>query len=303
MATDTIPDLIGPAAPLALLAPDPEIQLPTRTFSFTQARMYLTCGACYEARYVLNSPRVVSPALAIGSAVHEALSLSRLARMDGRAVDVSEMLEAVGEAFDGAIAGVDRNGDEPAQPPILKLGNSYGDVGQAKDEAILLAKHAVAPVLKAEEGYRLLAVEAQIDYRGVFPFPFAAYADVMLDDPSWLTFGTLKDAKTSARNVGPDEWAAWQLGTYGLPWWLAKEAIGLGVDQIVKTKAPTVHVWTEPGYSLQPTDDEMRRLYETIVGAARSITTGRFPACPNPFGCDYEHPLPQFRVIVPGFAA
>ncbi len=298
-----IPELIGPAAPLTPLAPDPEFMLPTRTFSFTQARTYLTCGACYEARYVLGEPRIVTPALAIGSAVHEALSQSRRARMDGRDLASTEWLEAIGEAFDGAIAGVDRNGDTPAEPPSLKLGNSYGSAGQAKDEAITLARHAVPAVIAAEADYRLLAVEAQVDFRGVFPFPFAAYADVLLDDASWLTFGTIKDAKTASRDTRPDEWAAWQLGTYGLPWWLAREPIGLGVDQIVKTKAPVVHVWTEPGYSLQPTDAEMRRLYETITGAARDISAGRFPPCPNPFGCDYEHPLPHFRVIVDGFAA
>lgn len=298
-----VPELIGPAAALAPLEIDPDIELPTRTFSFTQVRTYLTCGACYEARYVLGEPRVVTPALAVGSAVHEALNVTRRARSEGRAVAEQELLEAVGDAYEGALAGLGRDGEAPARPPILKLGSAYRDPGQAKDEAIALAKHAVPAVLAAEEGRRLLAVEAQVDFRGVFPFPFAAYADVMLDDPTWETFGTLKDAKTASKDIRPDEWAAWQLGTYALPWWLAKETIGLGIDQIVKTKVPVVHVWTEPGYSLRPTDDEMRRLHETIVGAADDISAGRFPPCPNPFGCDYPHPLPRFRVVVSGLAA
>lgn len=296
--------LIGPEHAL------PEVELgdfhlPSGYFSFAQFRLEKTCGACYEARYVQRQPSPIGPPLVTGSAIHGALEVGRTALMAGLPVPpVAEIAEMAGEAFENAVKGLDRSGNEPANEPVLKLGARDRSWGEVKDKAISLATFTVPQVLAAEAAYRMLAVEAQIDMRGVFPFAFVAYADRMIDDPTWQTYGHIGDDKTSSDNKMPDQWVAWQLATYGLPWLIAGEPVGLGINKHVKTATPCLHLWTEPGYSFEPAPESSERLRQMVIASAARISSGHFEPTPQAWGCEYVHDrYPIFGIVVPELVA
>lgn len=293
--------IIGPSS--AIPQPMPrrrDIQLPKGSFSFSQFRLEKQCGACYEQRYVERAPMVLKPPLVIGSAIHEGLAHGRRALRANQRVPVGELMEAVAEAFDHSLEGRTRQGEMPAQPPELKLGKSDKSWGDVKDQAIATARFTVQRVLEAEALHQVTAIEAEITMHGVFPFPFSAYADRMLDDESWDSFGHIGDDKSAGKDEPPDVWTAWQVTTYSLPFWLAGELVDVGVNQHIKTKVPNVHLWNEPGYSFRPTADQHRAVYDMIVRSAERVSAGRFEPGPHPYGCDYEHPrYPRFGIVVP----
>lgn len=296
--------LIGPSKALQPLEPG-DWSLPRTHFSFSQFRSYRTCGACYEAEYVLKQPRVLKSALVTGSAVHRALDLGRTALLLGTEIPaLADLKDAAGDAFENSLKGIDRQGNKPDVPPVLKLGAYDKSWGQVKDKSVEFAAWSVPQVLAAEAEYGMLAVEAQVDMRGVFDFPFTAYADRLLNDPTWETFGHLGDDKTSGKDVPPDAWAAWQLSSYALPWWMAGEPIGLGINQHVKTATPKLHLWTEDGYSFRPTDAQMVNLLAMIRRAVERISAGIFEPGPSVFGCEYPHEsYPAFGIVVPELVA
>lgn len=296
--------IIGPSTPLTHPMPRRrDIHLPKGVFSFSQFRLEKSCAACYEQRYVLRKPMVLGSALITGSAIHASLAVGRRALKAGQDVSAQMVSDAASDGFDGAVKGLTRSGDEPAEPPTLKLNKSDKDWGTVKDKAIATAKFTVMEVLRAESKHQVVAVEAEVAMAGVFPFPFAAYADRMLDDEAWESFGHIGDDKSVGKDELPDVWTAWQCTTYSLPWWLAGEPVEVGVNQHGKTVTPFVHLWTEPGYSFRASDDQHRAVYDMIVRSAERISAGRFEPGPHPFGCDYDHPrYPRFGIVVPEVA-
>jgi len=278
--------------------------LPTSRFSFSQFKLEKQCAACYEQRYVYGHPSVLRPVMAVGRAIHGALSAGRLALIAGRSVNVGELKDFAAEAFDAAYKGLRSDGTEPEDEPIRKLGKSDKDWGQVKDNAVRVAEATVPLVLTAEASHTVLAVEASVDFDGVFPFPFAGYVDRWLDDASWATAGHVGDDKVVAKDEPPDDWVAWQVTTYTLPWRLSGERMEGGVNQHIKTKTPAVHLWTEKGYTFEPTIEQCTAVYEMILASARRISAGRFEPGPHPWGCDTEHArYPRFGIVVPEVAA
>lgn len=287
---------------LARKAARADIELPRNYLSFSQFRQYLTCAACYERQYIDGERGFVTPPLVYGSAAHKGLQHAREMVMAGQPWQLSDALDAARDGFEAALAGLDRAGEMPLTPPEPKLPASYDSWGKVKDDAVRTLKYALPLIIEAEERCGIRAVEASIDFSGVFNFPFVAYADVALSDPSLQRDLTVTDAKTASSDSLPDEWAAWQLAIYGLPWHHAGEQVGLGVNQIIKTKTPGVHLWTEPGYSIEPTPDQYAWLERQVEFVAEQISAGRFPASPSPYGCNHPHPGPKFAVVLEAVA-
>src|SRR5258708_2830299 len=186
-----------------------DITLPKGTFSFSQFRLEKQCAACYEQRYVVGKPMVKGSALITGSAIHASLAVGRRALKAGQDLNVQLLADAANDGFDGAIKGLTRSGDEPAEPPVLKLNKSDKDWASVKDKAIATAKFTVMEVLRAESKHQMVAIEAEVAMHGVFPFPFAAYTDRMLDDEAWESFGHIGDDKSAGKDSPPHVWPAW----------------------------------------------------------------------------------------------
>jgi hypothetical protein len=290
--------------------PEPRFHwLPKGRLSWNQVRTYVQCGACYEYEYILQMPRKVKAAMAVGTAVHQAWAHARRERMAGRIEKLEECQEqAVMGLSIGFQLGDPLDPDPPAEVELQWHGRWTNPTVCERDVLEMVPQSFAAiptdkatgtslgyPLLDIESQLRILTVEESIDFTGVFPFPLIGFCDVRLlwEQPGLARdWSMIKDTKTTSRTGEPDVYAAMQLALYGMPDYLRhRTLIPLAIDQHVKTKT----MFHTDYWALGVTADHMLRIRELVINAAEGISAGRFPARPG-WWCRYpaSHGLPSF---------
>jgi len=249
--------------------------LPDDKLSASRVRSFQTCPACFEMEYILKIPRRVHIALPRGSALHAGVQVARQAVID-------EGTYSTEDAVDAAV-GVFRAELEKIDPANLDLGanSSYLTPLDAAKDVEALTTAAVEQIVSTEVAIGIAAIEARVDFEGILPFFFDAYADVLLRD------GTLKDLKSSGKKVEPDAWARIQLLIYGLPWHHAGQRVQLQIDQVTlptKTQlTPSVQF-----HAVESAPANFDAAEKLVLQTAAAISTGIFPARPS-WACHYPH--------------
>jgi len=201
--------------------------LPTRHLSFSQIRTYISCPACYEWETVLQKPRKIKYILAVGQGVHAAWAHARRTVMATLAVSIDECLQQAIEGLTKGLAQGDLLDPDPPREVILQEDSRYRTPAAAEKDVLEIVPESFAAhpidvetnkfmpqtLLEHETEVGIAAVEDEVNFDGIFPFPFIGYRDVQ-----YVTKET-RDLKTTSRNVAPDAFAAMQLATYVLPDW------------------------------------------------------------------------------------
>lgn len=262
--------------------------LPKGHLSPTQVTRMLSCGACYEAEYVLQIAKAVSINLPIGGAVHKGIEWMRMQRMAQQMVKVADAAEfAITHYESETSVGAD---EESGVELTIDLGSSYKSLDEGKDKVNALVRFALGAIARLDdERGGVAAVELDlINYPSPYPFPFHGRIDALygptIHDPRGI-----EDLKTSKdRNKAPDTDAAIQLTLYSefFP------DIPVLADVLSKTQPPELHAW-----KLQVDDASRARVHKLVLDVAENISAGRF--LPNPsWKCSYSHGLPEFRLEV-----
>jgi hypothetical protein len=172
---------------------------------------------------------------------------------------------------------------------LLDLG-AYGNVGEAKDHMVAIAKYVLPEIAKLDAARGLVAAELDLkDFPNPWPFPMAGRVDALYGPAPDLCHGGA-DLKTASKQMTPAFGAALQVAIYKsfLP-------VTWFIDQVAKTKVPSFAT-----YVLSDDGDEFAR--ELVLDVANRIAAGDFPARPG-FLCRYGHPGPVFSVTVDGLAS
>ena len=242
----------------------------------SRVRAFQSCPACFELEYILKVPRKTHIALPRGGALHEGVQVARQAVMDG-AWDEYTLDNAVTTAinvFEDEIAEID--------PGNLDLGSTaYMTPADAKSDIRSMVTVAINEIVATEVAVGIAAVEARVDFAGILPFFFDAYADVLLKD------GTLKDLKSSGKKAPPDAWARIQLLVYGLPWHRAGQHVQLQIDQVMLPTKTQLH----PSVAFHAVESQPHNFdaaQKLVLQTAAAISTGIFPPRPS-WSCRYQH--------------
>mgnify|MGYP001612139142 CR=1 FL=1 len=159
----------GPAAA------GPLVELPPAApLSPSQVNKYLACPAAWYFRYELRLPDPPTGALALGSAVHDALALALKARIAGHSVALDEVLHAFALALVHHLAAAELRADEDAGQLALDgralLQLYYGQVLHTLQPA-----HVELPITGEIAGVPVRAIVDLIDTAGqVFDLKTAA---------------------------------------------------------------------------------------------------------------------------------
>lgn len=236
----------------------------------TGVQCYVQCPRKFFATYIENTPRLVSAALAIGSAFHKGTEIL-VAALKARRRPV-EVLEAAEATFDEALAFERTLGDPDPDDAKFETAKDVG-IGLLRAAAEAIPQDwCPASVEETAEA----AITDDIVVRGT--------TDLVLDD------GTVVDFKTRARksddaSIRRDlQFTAYALiratvdGTDGAPRKVA-------IVEVTKTKVPAVHIHeTERTRA----DFDVYRGIVAKVGAA--IRAGYDVPAPSPFcsSCGYR---------------
>jgi RecB family exonuclease len=185
----------------------------------SQVRTLMDCSARWRYQYVLRLPRRDNANLALGTAVHTALTYNYRQKIDTRQdLDSAAVIEQFDRAWTAAADTTEwKDEDNPKQLAFT---------GQA---LIGLYMRETAPHVQPA------AVEADLvgEINGV---KVRSRADIIEEN------GTVRDFKTaSSRTHGISNEQRFQLGTYVH---LAKTSGLIAIDQMVKTKTPQCHTFT-----------------------------------------------------------
>lgn len=268
-----------------MIAETPRIYaLPKGHLSPTQVTRMLSCGACYEAEYVLRIPKAVSINLPIGGAVHKGIEWMRMERLARRPVKVGEAAEFAVSHFESETT---LSADEESGVELtIDLGSTYKSLDAGKDKVNDLVRFALNEIAKLDDARGgVAAVELDlINYPTPYPFEFHGRIDALYGRTVHEPTG-ISDLKTSKdRNKAPDTDAAIQLTLYseffpGIP---------VLADVLSKTQPPELHAWR-----LRVDDAVRARVHTLVLNVAENISAGRF--LPNPsWKCNYTHGLPEF---------
>lgn len=244
----------------------------------TGVQTYLSCPRKYFFGYVENAPRLVSAALAIGSAFHKAAEvLAAALKARRRPITVLEEAEATIEeslALEQTLGDADPDDDR---------------FDTAKDVAIGLVRAAAEAIPESwepalVEEAAVLPITPDVAVRGT--------TDLVLKD------GTIVDFKTRARKTSPHEIRRdLQFTAYAM---IRNHADGkqyhprrLAIVELTKTKVPAAHI--------QPTirDANDFAVYTKIVtNVATNIRSGQDHPIPNQFcgGCSFRRMCEAYRV-------
>lgn len=284
------------------------IEAPVRTtwtfpkghLSPSQVLAYMRCGECYRAGYVLKIPRSVGIDLPIGSGVHKGVEHLRRRFLEDGSTQVAEAIEAAGEGFDAAVE-VPLDAETGAEL-IVDL-KKYGDLGEAKDKAVALARYALPIIAELDRERGLLATEYDLadlpdEVRAAtLPFEMRGRIDALYGIDG--TPDAMVDLKTSGKKQAPDTMASIQFSCYGLFFHKNGQPLRLGADVLAKTAVPAFDTWWlgDAGFV---SDAEYDYVEGVILDVADKISAGYFPPRPS-FLCNYIHGFPNFSVAVSGF--
>jgi hypothetical protein len=273
--------------------------LPRGHLSASQVAEWLKCGACYYYNRIHTPPipRPVGIALPIGSAVHKGVEHLRAGK------SVEEALELAGEHFDKQVSvAVD---EETGTELIIDLGKDHQSLGDAKDQALALARFALPKIaaVDAERGllaaeYDLLSLPEEVR-RAAWPFDMHGRIDALYGDTETGIPTAMVDLKTSSKRAAPDNFASIQFAIYGYYFHLTGNPIRLGADVVTKKKVPDFDTYWL-GQNGVVSDIEYAGIRRIVLDVAAGISRGNFPARPS-FYCAYDHGLPSFSVAVQGF--
>lgn len=318
--------------------------LPIPYFSWNQAFTVLMCPACYEGIYIEKRPHPKHISLFRGGLIAHGLGhgrtiLRELARrgagpndrpfegMGGRRL-MGEVLEAGGEHFDAEIRGerVDEFDEPlPPEPPDINWGSLHKTgtykngrakptslvvrrrlLGQVKDTGLQMLRAAVARQLLREPWTAYEAVEAFVDFEGIFPFDFVGYLDVAyrvrrLGGRRGEVLAINDDKTTAKPPHKPEWWTACQVTAYGMPWQRSGQPWVGQVVQVAESgtkKAGTAGIPQVNVYRLVPTNDQVEAVRRQILSAAGVVSSGHFPPTPS-WLCKFDHGLPGFSEVEP----
>jgi hypothetical protein len=255
--------------------------LPFPHLSPWQVLRYQECAACYEEEYVNRCPRRISLNFPIGAGVHAGIAYARRDALNGSHVlDMDDVLEAGSDRYALGVLGQDPLDPDP--PDEIEPDWTANEIGKGQDQVReILSAHTVSITHRDIEA-GILAVEQQVDFDDVFPFPFKAYLDLRVE-------AGIVELKTAARKGTPRLQDAFQTACYGLPEFIRTgQVLGFGIDKIVKNKT-SLHAY----YAVRAGAEELQGVYDDVLQVAADITAGRFPVGAGRFGVhDFDHARP-----------
>jgi hypothetical protein len=269
----------------------------------SQVTSYLSCPLCYYLGRVRKMPKPLGVALPIGSAVHKAVETARLAVQAGN-THWAPNGDVAAEWFDQEVAQpIDEETGEVLDVMEIDLGSKFTTLGQAKDQAVELAKFAVPEILKLDKKRgKVTAVEFNLSMLEALPYPFAIQGRMDALYCDWLEetkpeFCALSaDLKTSSKQEPPDELTAIAQTIYREHWTVRDLPMLIFADVADKRIHPEVK-----SYPLVVDEYAEKMTHQIVLDVADGISAGRFPPHPS-WRCDYLHGLPEFQIAVQGFA-
>ena len=239
----------------------------------SRLNLWLRCPLAFKARYIEGIRTPTTPALFVGTRVHDALELHYRHRQLGIAMDASRIVQHVTESWDEAIAAEDMQLD------------SADESQQLKQQAAGLVQAYLAQVDDQEP--RPIAVETSLEIPLVDPttgedlgIPLLGVVDLILDDTAGPR---ICDFKTAAKSAAPFEVThEIQLSSYA---YLFRQATGrkeggLEIRSLIKTKTPKVEFHQHAARS----DVHFSRLFSVIRAYLDDLDSGRFVFRPG-FAC------------------
>ena len=239
----------------------------------SRLNLWLRCPLAFKARYIEGIRTPTTPALFVGTRVHDALELHYRHRQLGIAMDTSRIVQHVTESWDEAIAAEDMQLD------------SADESQQLKQQAAGLVQAYLAQVDDQEP--RPIAVETSLEIPLVDPttgedlgIPLLGVVDLILDDTAGPR---ICDFKTAAKSAAPFEVThEIQLSSYA---YLFRQATGrkeggLEIRSLIKTKTPKVEFHQHAARS----DVHFSRLFSVIRAYLDDLDSGRFVFRPG-FAC------------------
>ena len=239
----------------------------------SRLNLWLRCGLAFRLRYIDGIRTPTTPALFVGTRVHDALELHYRHRQLGIAMDTSRVVQYVTESWDEAVAAEDLQFD------------SADESQQLKQQAVGLVQAYLAHVDEQEP--RPIAVETSLEIPLVDPatgenlgIPLLGVVDLILDESDGPV---ICDFKTAAKSAAPFEVThEIQLSSYAYLFRQAtgREEGGLEIRSLIKTKTPKVEFHRYAARS----DVHFSRLFSVIRAYLDDLDSGRFVFRPG-FGC------------------
>ncbi len=260
----------------ATLIPESEVSRPNGVWDYispSRLNLWLRCPLAFKARYIDGIKSPTTPALFIGTRVHDGLETYYRHRQLGIALDASAAIQRVTDSWDEAVAAEN-----------LQFG-SADESQQFKQQAVGLVQAYLQHV--GDQELRPIAVETSLEAPLVDPvtgedfgIPLLGVVDLILDDEQGPR---ICDFKTSAKSTTPFEIThEIQLSSYAYLFRQAtgREEGGLEIRSLIKTKTPKIEFHH---YSAR-TEVHFCRLFAVIREYPDALDRGRFNFRPG-FHC------------------
>ena len=267
------------------VAPPQGYKLPSGYLSYSQIDMYLRCAKQYEFRYIQDEKRPPGVSLAMGKSAHHALEITHHHIVDHQAPASDEILaSSFSDGWDEAAK----------QVPVESWQEDGVDQGLMKDVGLNLVRQynaRMAPEVKpsVKDGVRGIEKKFEVTIAEV---PVLGFID-LIDTNHTGAFSPEEQAMLLAKGVKPPDAfgtaiadfkvkaksmsAAEANGSLQMTLYSYAENIPIvRYDQLLKTKKPGLKRIA----SMRSIQDHLW-MKEVIVGVAKGISAGIFPAC-NP---------------------
>ena len=260
----------------ATLIPESEESRPNGVWDYispSRLNLWLRCPLAFKARYIDGIKSPTTPALFIGTRVHDGLETHYRHRQLGIALDAGAVIQRVTDSWDEVVAAEN-----------LQFG-SADESQQLKQQAAGLVQAYLQHV--GDQELRPIAVETSLEAPLVDPvtgedlgIPLLGVVDLILDDEQGPR---ICDFKTAAKSAAPFEIThEIQLSSYAYLFRqvTGRDEGGLEIRSLIKTKTPKI----EFHHYAARTDAHFRRLFSVIRAYLDDLDSGRFVFRPG-FGC------------------